>query len=197
MEKIIDLTIFTRKMQTRFNAWAEDNSGATAVEFALIATPFFFLIFGLLEVSMIFIISTTLEFGLNDAARSIRTGAFQTGSTPTLAAFRSAVCDNLFSLLDCNQVQFDMRAFNNFNGGPPPNPIDPDTGQVDSTNFVFQPGVPNQIVIARAFYEWDLVTPLISRPLANLPDGNSRLLQASIAFQNEPFNFVAPVPPGS
>lgn len=196
MDRIINLTIFTRKLHTRFNAWAEDNSGATAVEFALIATPFFFLIFGLLEVSMIFIISTTLEFGLNDAARTVRTGAFQNGSAPTISTFRTAVCANLFALLECNDVQFDVRAFNNFNAGPPPDPLDPGTGQVDTGSLTFQPGAPNQIVIARAYYEWDLITPLISRPLANLPDGNSRLLRASIAFQNEPYN-VAPVTPGS
>jgi len=195
MDKIIELTIVTRKLRTRFETWAEDNSGATAVEFALIATPFFFLIFGMLEVSLIFIISTTLEFGLNDASRTVRTGSFQNGAAPTEAAFRAAVCDNLFTLLDCNEVLFDVRAFNNFNGGPPPPPQDPDTGEIAPGNFVFQPGAPNQIVVARAFYEWDLITPVISRPLANLPTGNSRLVQASIAFQNEPFN-IAPVAPG-
>jgi Flp pilus assembly protein TadG len=194
MEKIIELTIVTRKLRARFEAWAQDNSGATAVEFALIATPFFFLIFGLLEVSLIFIISTTLEFGLNDASRTVRTGSFQNGAAPTEAAFRTAVCANLFTLLECDQVKFDVRAFDNFNGGPPPPPIDPTTGEVDEPNFVFQPGAPNQIVIARAFYEWDLITPFISRPLSNLATGNSRLVQASIAFQNEPFN-VAPTGP--
>ena len=187
MEKLIGLTIVTRKLKARFDAWSNDNSGATAVEFALIATPFFFLIFGLLEVSLLFIVSTTLEFALNDASRDIRTGVFQTGTAPTEGAFRTAVCANLFSLLDCNIIQFDVRPFANFNSGPPPPPIDPATGDVNNTSFVFAPGGPNQIVIARAFYEWDLITPIISQPLANLPSGTSRLLQASIAFQNEPF----------
>jgi len=188
MKKLIGLTIVTRKLKARFDAWADDNSGATAVEFALIATPFFFLIFGLLEVSLLFIISTTMEFGLNEAARDIRTGAFQSSTAPTQGAFQTAICANLFSLLDCNAVELDVRSFANFTGGPPPSPIDPMTGQFSNAGFVFSPGGPNQIVIARAFYEWDLITPFISRPLSNLPSGTSRLLGASIAFQNEPFS---------
>lgn len=187
MEKMIELTIVTRRLKARFDAWAQDNSGATAVEFALIATPFFFLILGLLEVSLLFIISTTLEFALNDASRNVRTGSFQNGGTPTEAAFRTAVCANLFALVDCNRVEFNIMSSNNFSAGPPPDPRDPTTGDFDSTSFVFQPGGPSQTVIAQAFYEYDLITPFISRPLSNLPSGNTRLVQATIAFQNEPF----------
>ncbi len=189
MNKIIGLTIVTRKLQTRFEAWAADNRGATAVEFALIATPFFLLIFGLLEVSLIFIISTTLEFGLNDATRGIRTGAFQAGGggPPNLATFRTAVCDGLFALLDCSEIEFDLTAHNNFNGTPPPPATNPSTGMLNSGAFSFQPGGPSQIVIARAFFEWDLITPIISQPLSNVPSGDVRLITAVAAFQNEPF----------
>lgn len=187
MEKIIHLTIVTQRLQNRFNAWADDNSGATAVEFALIATPFFFLVFGLLEVSLIFIVSTTLEFGMNEASRSIRTGTFQNGQTPTLAAFRSEVCSNLFGLIECNDIEFDIRTFASFNGAAVPSPINPATGLFDGSNFTFSPGAPNEIIIARAFFEQTLVTPIISQSLANLPGNKTRLISASIAFQNEPF----------
>lgn len=187
MNKLIGLTVVTQKMKSRFEAWAEDNSGATAVEFALIATPFFFLIFGLLEVSLIFIISTTLEFAMNDASRTIRTGAFQNGGNVSEAAFTAQVCGSLFSLLDCNNLELDVRAFANFSNAALPPALDPGTGQINTGAFTFQPGQPNEIVIARAFYEWELITPFISRPLSNFPSGTSRLVQASIAFQNEPF----------
>ena len=191
MDKIIDLTIVTKRHKARFDAWAEDNSGATAVEFALIATPFFFLIFGLMEISLIFILSTTLEFGLNEASRDIRTGSFQNGSAPNVSAFRTSVCSNLFALLDCSDLFFDVRAFTNFPSGPPPDPRNPTTGQINPGSLAFQPGAPSEIVLVRAYFEWDLITPVISLPLANTASGNSRLLEARIAFQNEPFN-VAP-----
>ncbi|MEO9968243.1 MAG: TadE/TadG family type IV pilus assembly protein [Hyphomonadaceae bacterium] len=195
MNKLIGLTLITHRLKTRFDAWAEENSGATAVEFALIATPFFILIFGLLEVALIFIISTTAEFGLNNASRSIRTGAFQNSPNATPAAFKAQVCSNLFSLIDCNALELDVRSFTNFNNAVLPNAIDPNTGEINSGAFAFQPGQPSEIVIVRVFYEYDLATPFISRPLANFPGGNSRLVQATIAFQNEPFNAPDPSTP--
>ena len=46
----------------------------------MIAVPFFFLLFGLLEVALIFIMSTVLEHAVNEASRDIRTGRFQAGA---------------------------------------------------------------------------------------------------------------------
>ena len=40
--------------------------------------------------------------------------------------------------------------------------------------------------MVRAFYEWELVTPIISAPLANL-SGNRRLIVSTATFRNEPF----------
>ena len=59
-------------------------------------------------------------------------------------------------------------------------------GNLDTEDFGFDPGGSNDIVVVRAFYEWDLMTPLLSAPLANL-SGNRRLLQSTVVFRNEPF----------
>lgn len=174
----------SQRWKTRFSDWVEDNRGATAVEFALIAGPFFFLIFGLLELAIVFIVSTTLEHGINEASRDIRTGMLQS-QNGTQQTFQTAVCNQLFGLLDCNGNLFiDVRVFQNFAGNQNPLPIDASGNFVP--NFQFQPGVREDIVVVRAFYEWDLVTPFISQPLANLSNGNL-LLQAGVAFRNEPF----------
>lgn len=174
------------RLKARLEAWAEDRRGATAVEFALIAAPFFFIILGLFEVALVFIMSTTLEHGINEAARTIRTGSFQTAGL-TQAQFRNSVCAELFDLLDCDtNLHIDVRRFDNFAGSTNNSPIDPDTDEVDTGQFQFDPGGPDDIVVARVFYEWQLNTPVISGPLANL-SGNRRLLQANVAFRNEPY----------
>lgn len=186
MNCIERFAVVTPRLKRTFHAWAEDKGGATALEFALVATPFFFLIFGLFEVAIIFVMSTTLEHGLNEAARTIRTGSFQQSGLGQ-AAFRQAVCDELFDLLDCDdRLQIDVRVFDNFADSSNNSPIDPTTQTVDASQFQFAPGGPDEIVVARVFYEWDLFTPVLSAPLANLEDGG-RLLQASVAFRNEPF----------
>lgn len=185
MQKFYQFTIITQKWKTRFETWAGDNSGVAAVEFALIAAPFFFLLFGLLEISLIFIVSTTLEHGLNEASRQIRTGSAQNNQI-NQAQFLSDVCDELFGLLDCdNNLAIDVRVFSNFGSATFTSGVD-DSGNFSSADFVFNPGVRSDIVLARAYYEWELITPIISAPLTNLTNGN-RLISAGVAFRNEPF----------
>lgn len=173
------------KLQEKLQDWADDKRGLAAVEFALIAVPFFFLIFGLLEVCAIFIMTTVLEHGLHEASREIRTGQAQEAGL-TGAAFKTAVCDELFDLLDCDdRLAIDVNTFASFGSTSSPSPIT-DSGEFSSSDFDFKPGGANEIVVIRAFYEWDLFTPVMSAPLANLKDGK-RLLQSTIAFRNEPF----------
>lgn len=184
MSKSIKSYSISQRWKARFNDWVEDNEGATAVEFALIAGPFFFLIFGLLELAIVFIVSTTLEHGINEASREIRTGNLQS-TEGTLQVFQNKVCAELFGLLDCDANLFiDVQVFENFGGNQNANPIDADGNF--APNFQFNPGVREDIVVVRAFYEWELITPFISQPLANLSNGNL-LIQSGIAFRNEPF----------
>ena len=177
--------ILAPRLKARLEAFAEDNRGIAAVEFALIATPFFFLIFGLLEVCVLFIMSSILEHGINEAARGIRTGQMQQNGFGQVA-FKSAVCAELFDLLDCDsKLRFDVKTFSSFQATQANTPIDKD-GNLDDSNFDFQPGDANEIVVVRVFYEWELVTPILSAPLSNMSN-NRRLLQSTVAFRNEPF----------
>ena len=52
--------------------------GAVLIEFALLAVPFFALIFAILETSITFLAQQVLDSALQDATRSIRTGQSQT-----------------------------------------------------------------------------------------------------------------------
>lgn len=186
MQKIYDLTIITPKLKARLDNWANDNSGLAAVEFALIATPFFILLFGLIEISLIFIVSTTLEHGLTEASRQIRTGAFQKDPASTLETFKQDVCDELFNLLECpGGLTLDITTFSNFGSTSSPSRVNP-SGQFSNASEQFSPGSRNDIVLIRAYYEWELITPFISAPLSNLANGN-RLIETGIAFRNEPF----------
>lgn len=186
MRNLLIPGVFAPKWQKRLETFAHDKRGIAAVEFALIAMPFFFLIFGLLEVCVIFIMSSVLEHGASEAARSIKTGQFQTGGF-TEAQFKQAVCDELFDLMSCDdKLKLDVKTFSNFAGTSAPSPIDATTGDLDDSGFTFSPGAQNEIVVIRVFYEWDLIIPLMSKPLANMSN-DRRLLQATIAFRNEPF----------
>ena len=60
--------------------WRRDNSGATAVEFAIIALPFMLLMFGIMTVCLYFFTNFSLENAAWAAARSVRTGQMQQGT---------------------------------------------------------------------------------------------------------------------
>jgi Flp pilus assembly protein TadG len=173
------------RLRSRWQRFAEDRRGAAAVEFAMIAAPFFFLIFGLLEVCLLFIMTTVMENAISEASRPLRTGEAQ-GSGMTEAQFRQAFCAELLEILDCDtRLSIDVRTVSDFASTPTGSALDAD-GNLENDDFVFQPGGANDIVAVRAFYEWDLITPVLSQPLVNMA-GNKHLIQSNAVFRNEPF----------
>lgn len=184
MRNILKFTIISQRWQKALDEWAEDKRGIAAVEFAMIALPFFILLFGTLEISLIFIVSTTLEHGITEASRQIRTGSAQSANLSE-AAYRNALCGEFFGILRCDEsLAIDVRPLDGF-GAPAPPARDGD-GNVNAGSFIFDPGESGDIVLARAFYELELNTPILSSAFVNLGD-NSRLIQVGIAFRNEPF----------
>ena len=172
----------------RYNAFAKSNDGATAVEFALIALPFFIMIFGLIEIAILFLFSTTLDHGMAEAARRIPTGELQTQGEIDASDFKEMVCGNLFGLMDCDdKLSVDVRVFASFHesddGAPEPQDED---DEFDDTTLTLAMGSANDIVMVRVFYEYTLFTPVMSASLTNMPDGR-HLMTSSMVFRNEPF----------
>ncbi len=167
--------------------YRRDQTGASAVEFALVAAPFMVLLVGLLEVCLIFISTTTLEHGAAEAARRVRTGELQS-SGASADAFKQIVCDNTFGLIDCGErLKVDVRVFDSFGTTSGDDPLA--DGTLSDEDMEFDAGVGSDIILARVFYEWNIITPVIGRPMSNMSE-NRRLLQASVAFRNEPFQMT-------
>ncbi len=179
------LGVLAPRLMARIEAYAAESRGAAAVEFALISIPFFFIIFGLMEVCLLFIMSTVLEHAVGEASREIRTGQAQEAGM-TEGQFRTAVCDQMFDLMNCgSNLHIDVESLSGFGSAPSGVPLD-GAGNFDDSSFGFDPGDANEIVAVRVFYEWALITPIMSAPLANLP-GGKHLIQANAVFRNEPF----------
>jgi Flp pilus assembly protein TadG len=175
------------RIRKSFRLWNRRRAeGHSAVEFALIAPVFFMLLMGIVETGMVFFASSTLENGMEVAARMIRTGQVQSGSM-SQTAFRQVVCDNINTFMSCDssKLHIDVRAYTNFASSSYPEPID-ENGNLNSNLDNFTPGSSCQVVLVRAFYEWRLFTPGFAQYYANLGN-NKRLLSASVAFRNEPY----------
>lgn len=79
--------------------------GAAALEFAFVAPLFVLLLLGVMEVGFDLFVQRTLNVAVQQAARSVQTGAVQGVSGETSATFATAaVCPVLGSALTCSQV---------------------------------------------------------------------------------------------
>jgi len=173
----------------RLAPFARARRGVVALEFALLALPFFMLLLGTLEVAVQFVSQTALDQALEVNARRIRTGEAQSSTPPmTQDQFKSDVCASMKSVIagvDCNRLHIDVRSFSAYGDVVPPSPVN--EGAFDEDQTIFDPGGPERTVLARAFYEYKVATPLMSPFLADLDD-DIRLLSSAELFRSEPFS---------
>lgn len=166
-------------------ALSRDRRGSVAVEFSLIAIPFFMLLFGILETGLVFFGNSMLDKATADAARLVRTGQAQ-AQNMTASQFHDYICTQVSPLLNCGaNLQVDVEAFSDFGNVNIPNPIDAN-GNLDPNLNHYVIGGPGDIVLVRTFYTWDIITPLLRPFFSNLSNGQ-RLMSSAATFRNEPF----------
>jgi Flp pilus assembly protein TadG len=180
-----------KRRSSRFGAFIRDSKGATAVEFALVATPFLAILAALIQAFLVFFAQSVLENAVRQSSRQILTGQVQTqdaslSQAAAMAAFHQTVCNSAAVLFTCTGLMVDVQVANNWssaNTGMPVLTYNSD-GSVGNT-WQFNPGNAGDIVVVRVMYLW----PVFFGPLAynwgNQANG-SREIMASAAFQNEP-----------
>jgi Flp pilus assembly protein TadG len=173
-----------RRFLTGLGRFRRDPSGASALEFALIAFPLILLLLAALEVGIVYFANFSLENATAQGARLIRTGQAQAQKFDA-GKFTSQVCKHFNAPISCTGLRLDVRRFANFSGASLTSPLD-GNGNL-KTSFAYEPGQGSEVVIVRAFYEWGLIAKFPKQiGLSNMANGN-RLLAATAAFRNEPF----------
>lgn len=162
----------------------QDRRGAVMIEFALLALPFFILVFGIFEVALVTWGGLELDNATSDAARLVRTGQAQAGKFDA-ARLKQEACARVALLFDCTaKLRLDVRTFASFAAMAAPDPLDGKGNLQD--NFSYTPGGAQEIVLVSTYYEWPLLNIVSTMSLGDMANGN-RLLRASAAFRNEPF----------
>jgi Flp pilus assembly protein TadG len=180
----------------KFRRWAHcpmlrKEEGAAAVEFALVAAPFFALMFAIMETALVFFAGQYLETVATDSTRLILTGQAQT-SAWSQSQFQTQVCAKLVALFNCSGLVIDVQTYANFANTNTSLPLSngqwsfPTNAQGQPVT-TFQPGNPGDIVVARLMCEWPVWVwfPGLSA-LSNMTN-KGRLLMATAAFRNEPY----------
>ena len=176
---------------SRFRA---DRIGATAVEFGLVAMPFFAIIAAIFEVGYCNFENEMLANAVNTAARAMMTGSMQAANVSTAQQFVSSyLCPTsgrtLPSNFNCANLIIDVRSTTTFAAGDTANDF-----YKSSTNQ-FCPGQPGQIMVLRVAYPLGAIFPanLFSPSAGVVSDvpnlaGRYHILMASALFQEENYS---------
>lgn len=195
----------------RFSIWASDQRGATAIEFGMVAVPFFVFAFAIMGIGLQFFTINALEHGVESAARQIRTGIMQSGyesdgahSDYTVADFRNLVCSEAGSYIQCDEnlvVHIDsdddwsgISTTPCVTGGN----LTPSTGN-GTDPITSKTGGASKVVLVTACYEWTLGGDLWQVLWNLLVTGawgtgeaartaDKVIIQAVATFRTEPYN---------
>ena len=173
----------------------KDENGATAIEFAFVALPFFALLFGIMELAIVFFVNSALVHATSEAGRLIRVGNFQ--ACGGADEFKALVCNGMRGTSNCwKNVRIDVVEGDSFKTialpeVPPIEPRDEEETGVDAIpvtqNGVFEANNAGDTMVVRAVLHYRLVLPPLLTRLENPAGSGARNLVATTAFRNEPF----------
>jgi hypothetical protein len=99
------------------------------------------------------------------------------------------VCSQVPALFTCGNIYVDVQSYPAFSNITISSQIDAAGNFIN--NMHYSPGNACDIVVVRLFYEWPLFVTGLGYNISNLT-GNKRLLAATAAFKNEPYNGQCP-----
>jgi Flp pilus assembly protein TadG len=163
-------------------------SGSSIIEFAFVAPVFLLFLCGIIETGVIYYGESTVFYATADAARMVRTGQLSGKVTPT--ALKTQICNRIAGLISpaqCNaNLQVDMRSYSNFGSSNFPD-VSNGNGTLNKKALKTESVAACQIVMVRAFYPWQIMTPLM-KPLLQTASDGTHLLYGAAAFRNEPYS---------
>lgn len=168
--------------------FGRDRSGSAAIEFSLLALPFFLLIFAVLESCIAFASQEVLANATDDVARFLRTGQIKAADM-TETRLRKMICDRISYMVGsgCPYLEVDLKQYASFEDASKVRVKYTADKDIDTTGFGVTPGKSMSKNMLRVFYRWPVMTNFMASSLSNLK-GNRTLHFASVTWQNEPFD---------
>jgi len=176
--------------------FCRDRRGATAVEFGLVAVPFFAILLVIMTVGLHYLMYHSLERGVLDAARLLRTGEAQKAGMD-LDDFRQLVCESAGSLIACdNHLVIHIKSSPTFAGLAPlttcaTNGSLTPSGGGGSDGIRTKAGDASTAVVVTACYNWEMgsgLWQLVWNLIAPAPATQGKtIMTATTSFRSEPF----------
>lgn len=161
-----------------FKRFLRARSGATAIEFGILAVPFLFVMFATVETGLAFMAQLTLDGGVENVSRLVRTGQLDAEQLKP-ETFRKLVCEKVDVFLSCEKLTIDLRSYASFED------VDltqPSEDKANSTST--QPGSAKTIMALRVYYPWTSVTDVLKLMAS---ESKTITLASVTAFRTEPY----------
>ncbi|MBI1649901.1 TadE/TadG family type IV pilus assembly protein [Hyphomicrobium sulfonivorans] len=165
--------------------------GSTAIEFAVIGGALIFFILGIVGLGIFFLVNSSLQSGVENAARIIRTGQSNEAKM-NVTSFRQAVCDSMNAAIDCNKLSILVQTapdWANLNLAPcvVNGKMSASTGNGDDL-LSKHAGDAEEVAVVTVCYQWDMAKSFPFLKLGNQSDGSgAAIMQAATAFRSEPY----------
>src|SRR5262245_61809814 len=92
----------------RFQSFLKNRQGSAAIEFAILAFPFFVVIFAIAEIAILYFVDSGLDAAVHKAVRQVRVGVAKSGNWDK-QKFRDVVCAELSFSFKC-ETKLKVRA---------------------------------------------------------------------------------------
>lgn len=182
-----------RSVPGLFRRWRKDTSGSTAVEFAIVATPFLMFVFGLIGISYYFFVISSVEKGMDQSSRLIRTGMAVT-TKMTVDQFKKNICDGAGDWIKCDKLQIFVKNYSSWTAlanDEPQECLDKNQVVIQNTTpgsqlIAIESGNASDVVVVTACYLWKFTATFPYLKIGNMKDG-SMMVQSATAFRSEPY----------
>lgn len=180
--------------------FVRSRDGTAAIEFALLAIPYFLIVFAIIETFVAFTAEQVISNAVDTLSRQVRTGQITAANT-TQQQFRQAFCNEIAVLITCSSTEvatpsslyLDVESYTSFASMPTTIPRQSSTApysDLNTSGLAFAPGGAKTLNMVRAYYRWQIITDLLRPYLSNIrpSDGSmptTYLIVATAAFQNE------------
>jgi len=175
-----------------------EEGGVAAIEFALVAAPFFMLIFVIMESGLNFFAAARLDDALRHTSREIQTGIAHEKRFGK-DEFRERLCGRLAGFMNCSKVFLDVRPVRNLRLEAHMRRSDDGLAgdlrliQLDSELTTYCLGQPGDFMMVRAVFELPNVFGFAISRQVKTARGEIHIVEASRVFRNEPFKSNGPV----
>lgn len=188
---MLSIRILSR-LKRRRSGFRSDQSGSTAVEFAIVAPVFLAMMFSTFEVGWFFFANSVVDASVGDAARLIKTGQIQRSvgdDTDKYNALYDGICDVVTSFGGCDaRLSLEVQTYDTFAA------LAADTSAATCADsppdalaaVPFLPGEELQIVRVRVCYIYTTLNPAIGLNLSETGSNKRRIISTAI-FRNEPY----------